>query len=129
MTLDVFGGEVNATIYGYALDEKGPLLSLGPIIKVKEGSTVTINFKNVGGEVGLPHTFVVVTEDGTPLFENSRIGTKVDPIDVGKSGSTTFTVDKSGEFLYICEVPGHKKLGMWGKFIIEPSLSSNPPGY
>ena len=36
--------------------------------------------------------------------------------------SITFTVDRLGEFVYYCSVPGHRQAGMWGKLIVgEPA--------
>jgi len=36
--------------------------------------------------------------------------------------SITFTVDKIGEYVYYCSVPGHRQAGMWGKLVVgEPA--------
>ena len=46
---------------------------------------------------------------------------------VGKGSSTTlsFTVDKGGEFLYFCTIPGHREAGMEGKFSVVGSTVDN----
>jgi len=119
VTLTVDGGEISPVKFGFALEGKN-MTSPGPQIKVKRGDIVQITFKNIGGKMNQPHTFAVVTGDNRLAFEGARVGTATEPIDVGKSGTVTFVVDKAGEFTYVCEVPGHRQLGMWGKFIVEP---------
>ncbi len=119
-TINVIGGEVNATIYGFGLAGQN-LTSPGPSIVVNQGDTVTINFTNVGGNVSLPHTFNIVDDSGALAFPNANIGTPDNPINTGQSGNMTFTADKAGNFTYICLVPGHKQLGMWGTFVVQPS--------
>src|SRR5574338_159438 len=46
---------------------------------------------------------------------------------VGKGSSTTlsFTVDKGGEFVYFCTIPGHREAGMEGKFSVAGSAVDN----
>ncbi len=117
-TINVIGGEINATLYGFALAGQS-LSSPGPTIVVRLGDTVTINFTNVGGNVSLPHTFNIVDSSGYIAFPD--VGTPDNPINAGQSGSATFTADKAGNFTYVCLVPGHKQLGMWGTFVVEPS--------
>jgi len=119
-TINVIGGEINVTLYGFALAGQ-PLSSPGPAIVVKQGDTVTINFTNVGGNLSLPHTFNIVDSDGQLAFPNANIGTPDNPINAGQSGTMTFTADKAGNFTYLCLVPGHKQLGMWGTFVVQPS--------
>lgn len=117
--ITIIGGEISATKFGFALEGQN-LTTPGPTIKVKVGDTVKITFKNVGGAQDQPHSFVVVLDGDRIVFgEKSRIGTRADPIDVKKSGTTTFKVEQPEEFFYICEVPGHRRLGMWGKFVVE----------
>lgn len=119
-TINVIGGEVNATIYGFGLAGQN-LTSPGPTIVVRQGDTVTINFSDVGGNLSLPHTFNIIDSSRNPAFANSNVGTPENPINAGQSGTTTFTADKAGNFTYVCLVPGHKQLGMWGTFVVQPS--------
>lgn len=46
---------------------------------------------------------------------------------VGKNSSTTlsFTVDKGGEFVYFCTLPGHRAAGMEGKFSVAGGSLAN----
>lgn len=62
----------------------------------------------------IPHSWEIVATKavGTPLF---GAGIDVDNyIPAGQSGSVTFTPDQTGNFYYVCTVPGHIALGMWG---------------
>ncbi len=114
VTLIIDGGEITPTKFGFALGGKN-LTSPGPTLTVKVGDVVQITFKNIGGKMNQPHTFVIKGLEPLP-----RIGTVTDPIDANKSGTITFLADKAGEFTYLCEVPGHKQLGMWGRFVVQP---------
>jgi len=114
VTLTIDGGEISPTKFGFGLEGKN-LTSPGPTLEVKVGDVVQITFKNIGGRMNQPHTFVIKGLEPFP-----RIGTVTNPIDVGKSGTAMFLVDKAGDFTYICEVPGHTQLGMWGRFVVKP---------
>lgn len=115
--LRIVGGEVDVTKYGYAF--KGEeLKSPGPDIRVKVGTKITVIFENIGN---LPHTFAVTEEkkfDADPLW-GAQIGSPTDPVGSKKSGQVTFVPKKPGEYYYVCQVPGHIELGMWGIFIVE----------
>lgn len=119
VTLTIDGGEISPTKFGFALEGKN-LTSPGPTFEVKVGDLVQITFKNIGGRMNQPHTFVIVTADNKPAFENTGIGAVTNPIDLGKSGTAMFLADKAGDFTYICNIPGHKQLGMWGRFVVKP---------
>jgi len=120
VTINVIGGEINATLYGFGLEGQG-MTSPGPTIVVRQGDTVSVNFKNVGGNVSLPHSFNIVDGSGGVAFPDANIGSPASPIDAGQSGTATFAVDRAGNFTYVCLVPGHKQLGMWGIFVVEPT--------
>jgi len=90
----------------------------GPEIKVKVGDIIKIILKNMGK---IPHSFAITAEkkfDAAPLF-NAAIGSGSSPLEAGKTGSITFKPNRPGEYYYICQVPGHIELGMWGRFIVE----------
>ena len=55
-------------------------------------------------------------EGATELF-NAAIGSASNSISPRGSGTVTFIVNKAGSFYYMCPVPGHVELGMWGKLI------------
>ena len=115
--LKIIGGEIDVTKYGYAFEGE-ELQSPGPDIRVKVGTKVRIIFENIGN---LPHTFAVTEEkkfDAEPLW-GAGIGSPTNPIASKKAGEITFTPTKPGEYYYVCQVPGHIELGMWGVFIVE----------
>lgn len=76
-------------------------------IRVKAGSTVTLRFKNTGGT----HDFVI-----DELNVKSRMLSKDEMQEV----NVTIPTDAAGKtYEFYCSVPGHRKMGMVGKFIIE----------
>lgn len=78
-----------------------------PDLLVSEGATVEITFRNDGVTV---HDFTIIE------FEVEKGRTQVDP---GREATITFEANKKGEFTYFCSQPGHKELGMVGKFIVK----------
>jgi len=122
--LTIIGGETRKDWEkgGFAL-LGGEVTSPGPTIRVKKGDQVTITFRNVHGTYArerISHNFVVVAEIKTfPRFAEPLWGAKIDPIQVGKSISVTFTPNAAGDFFYVCDVPGHPERGMYGSFIVE----------
>ena len=73
-------------------------------IKVKEGDTVTINFKSTDG-----YHDVVINEF------NARTA----KIKTGGLSSVTFVANKKGTFEYYCSVGQHRMSGMVGKLVVE----------
>lgn len=74
------------------------------IIKVKEGDTVTITFKNDEGT----HDLKI---DGYNV-STSRIGK-------GEEEKVTFKANKKGSFKYYCSIFPHRFMGMNGTLIVE----------
>ncbi len=114
--ISIDGGEA-ARGFGFALKGQKPA-SPGPTITVKTGDIVRINFKNVGATA---HAFAVTKEkdDKSPILFTGNVGTGSRPLTPGGDGSVVFKVDKLGNYYYICPVPGHAALGMWGEFKVE----------
>ncbi|MCS7142357.1 MAG: multicopper oxidase domain-containing protein [Aigarchaeota archaeon] len=111
-TITVYGNE-----YGYGLTP-AQITSPGPTITVKVGEKVTLRLINVGE---LPHTLAVVSErrfDARALW-GAEIGKPNIPIQPRGSASVTFIPDRPGTYYYVCTVPAHIELGMWGLFIVE----------
>ena len=80
------------------------------------GTTYTITVYNVAN---IPHSWEMVstkTVSDTPLF-GAGIGV-TNYISPGSSGTVTFTPDQTGNFYYVCTVPGHITLGMWGNVVV-----------
>lgn len=73
-------------------------------IRVKEGDTVKINFKNSGGF----HDWKIDEFNAT---------TKV--ISSGQTDTVQFVADKKGTFEYYCSVGNHRAMGMKGNLIVE----------
>lgn len=73
-------------------------------IRVKQGATVTVAFKNLEGT----HNFVL-----------DEFGARTPVINAGESASITFVANKTGTFEYYCSVANHRAMGMVGKLIVE----------
>lgn len=113
---NVIGGEAGK---GFAFAFEGQqLTSPGPTITVKSGDVVKITFKNVGATA---HAFSVNMDkdDRSPIVFRSNVGTGARPLTPRQEGSVVFVVNEPGTYYYICPVPGHAFLGMWGEFKVE----------
>lgn len=73
-------------------------------IKVNEGDTVVINFKNTGGF----HDWVL-----------DEFNAKTQQLGDGASETVTFVANKKGTFEYYCSVGQHRQMGMKGNLIVE----------
>lgn len=71
----------------------------------KQGQTISITIQNKGA---LDHNFTI-----------EELGLDVD-ISPGEEQIITFLVDETGEYEYICNVPGHREAGMTGTLTISP---------
>ena len=80
---------------------------VNPVLSAAEGQVVQITLIN--GE-GAEHDIVFPAQD----VKSPRI--------TGRGASTTiaFRAEKSGDFTYICSVPGHELAGMHGQFVVTP---------
>jgi plastocyanin len=47
-------------------------------------------------------------------------GAVASPINAGSSGQVTFKAGTAGSYFYICQVPGHVALGLWGTVTVNP---------
>ena len=89
-----------------------------PEIRVKVGDIVEIILQNKGK---IPHSLAITPEkrfDVQPLF-NAAIGSVSRPLSPDEQASVVFKPNRPGEYYYVCQVPGHIELGMWGKLIAE----------
>ena len=73
-------------------------------IRVKEGDTVKITYKNNMGK----HNLLI-----------DEFGIKYDPIPAGSSKTFEFVANKKGTFEYYCAVPNHRQMGQKGNLIVE----------
>jgi hypothetical protein len=74
----------------------------------------------------IPHSWKINTQNttiGQVLF-NTEInpGTYIAP---GQSGSVTFTPTQTSNFYYICPLPDHAALGMWGIVVVTSNSTSS----
>lgn len=89
-----------------AVEVRGREYAFNPAeITVQQGEQTTIQFRNTGT---IAHNFTLSAFDAqTPTIQP------------GNSATVTFTPGETGEFTYICSVPGHAQRGMQGTLIVE----------
>ena len=111
-SITIYGGEVSASSYGWGLTQS-KLTSPGPTLNMTVGTTYKLTFNNVGQ---FPHAFVIKNANSATATTmwNAAVGSASAPITAGQSGSVTFTPTQAGTYYYLCPVPGHDDLGMWG---------------
>ena len=73
-------------------------------IKVNEGDTVVINFKNTGGL----HDWVL-----------DEFNAKTKELGDGESETVSFVANKKGTFEYYCSIGQHRQMGMKGNLIVQ----------
>ena len=108
--LTMYTGEISTASYGFG-NTAATITSPGPTITLKEGTSYTMTVTNSGT---MPHAWEITRDKTTSTV---LFGAQIDPtsyIAPGSSGSVTFTPTEVGTFYYICPVPGHVALGMWG---------------
>jgi len=111
VTVTLYAGEINTNLYGFGYSATS-ITSPGPTLTFKVGDVVEVTLHNAGT---FPHSFEINTQNttkGQVLF-NSEINPGV-YIQSGQTGSIVFKVTEAGDFYYLCPVPGHAELGMWG---------------
>jgi FtsP/CotA-like multicopper oxidase with cupredoxin domain len=110
--------------YGYG-NNANNIISPGPTLNLQVGTTYTITVNNVGNNIF--HSFEIVSSkavSSSPLFgAGIDITSYISP---GSSGSVTFTPDQAGNFYYVCTVPGHIDLGMWGNVVVSTAVPEFP---
>ncbi len=113
VTFTIYGGEINETRYGFGSSPNN-LSSPGPTLIFNITDVVKITFVNAGK---MPHGFEITDaprSSSTELFD-AAVGSASNPLAPGESGSVVFQPTATGDaFYYICPVPGHAELGMWG---------------
>ncbi len=84
---------------------------VNPILTAVEGQVVQVTLIN--GE-GTEHDIVFPDQDA----RSPRVVSK------GASTSIVFRAGKAGDFLYFCDVPGHRLAGMEGQFLVTATPSA-----
>jgi uncharacterized cupredoxin-like copper-binding protein len=115
----LYGGELEAGRFGFGLSPDN-ITSPGPTLQFRVGDVVSLTFINVGR---IPHSFAATgekAEEAQVVFD-AQVGSGARPLSPDEKGTTVFKVNRPGEFYYVCQVPGHVTLGMWGRMVIEVS--------
>jgi uncharacterized cupredoxin-like copper-binding protein len=114
--LTMYAGEVSTATYGFGNSASSIATAPNaPTLTLKEGTSYTMTVTNSGT---MPHAWEITRDKTTSTV---LWGAQIDPtsyISPGASGSVTFTPTETGTFYYICPVPGHVALGMWGTVIV-----------
>ena len=115
--LTLYAGETGTAAYGFGNTADTITSNPAPTITLKQGTSYTMTVHNVGT---MPHAWEITTQQtgGSVLFGAQIASTSY--IAPGSSGSVTFTPNQAGNFYYICPVPGHVALGMWGNVVVTP---------
>ncbi len=113
----IIAGELGNN-FGFKTDTESVITSPGVEINLKEGDIVRIIFLNEGE---VPHSFAITGQpESTALtLFKSDIGGPSSPIQPGATSETIIILDKPGTYYYVCTVPGHTTLGMYGTLIVE----------
>jgi uncharacterized cupredoxin-like copper-binding protein len=125
-SITLYAGSVNSGsgTYGYGLSAS-KITSPGPTLNLVEGTSYIITVNNVSN---MEHSFEIVPTEAastSPLFNSGIDIANYIPAD--GSGSVTVTPTQTGNFFYVCTVPAHISLGMWGKVVVTAAGSSPTP--
>jgi plastocyanin len=115
----LFEGEISSSLYGFGYSSNS-LTSPGPSLIFRVNDIVNVTVTNVGQ---LPHDWAIVNNNqssSASVLFNAQIASPTNPLQHGESGSMVFTVTQAGNFYYICQVPGHEDVGMWGTVVVNP---------
>ena len=119
VTITLYAGEISTGKYGFGLSPNN-LTSPGPTFYFNTTDIVKITVVNAGK---MPHAFACVNapRTGATVLFGAAIASASNPLPPGQSGSITFNPNTvSSEYYYICPVPGHAELGMWGTMVVSP---------
>ena len=118
VSVTLYSKEISSSLYGFG-NTSTSVTSPGPTLTFKVGDVVNMTLINIGK---MPHDWALVNANQTSasVLFNARIACSTVPLETNQTGSVIFTVTKSGNFYYICQVPGHVQLGMWGSVVVNP---------
>jgi len=114
----LYAGQISLTEYGFGLNAT-TITSPGPTLNFTVGEIVNMTVYNVGT---MGHNWALVNNNATSakVLFGAQIDSGSLSIPVNETGSVIFKVNKQGNYYYICQVPGHVQLGMWGNVEINP---------
>ena len=117
VNITLYAGEVSTTKYGFGTSPNN-ITSPGPTLRFKTSDVVNLTVVNAGT---IPHAFALTNAPrtgATSLF-GATIASGSNPLSPGQSGNVIFAPNSPGtDNYYICPVPGHAELGMYGAVII-----------
>jgi plastocyanin len=120
--LTLYEGELanptSTNVYGFSTSSgSSSLTSPGPTLQLTSGTTYKMTVYNIGA---MGHNWAIVNaESSTASVQwGAIIRSSSNPIPAGSSDSVTFTAGSAGTYYYICQIPGHVTLGMWGTVIV-----------
>jgi plastocyanin len=95
----------------------GEVVAPAPTLTVGVGDEVSITLENVH-PFEEQHNFVIVAEfEGG--YSDALWEARIPALDVGETGTVTFTPDTAGTYFYVCAVAAHRFEGMAGEFVVE----------
>jgi len=113
--LTLYVGEITNTEYGFGNTSTNLTSNPGPTITLTAGQTYTMTVHDIGT---MQHNWAIV--DAKSSSATVLWGALTSPINEGSSGRVTFRAGLAGSYFYICQVPGHVALGLWGTIIVNP---------
>ncbi len=117
VSITLYAGEISSSKYGFGLSPNN-LTSPGPTFYFNTSDVVNMTLIDAGK---VPHAFACVNapKTGATVLFNAVIASASNPLSPGQSGSVIFKPNTvSNEYYYICPVPGHAELGMWGTIVV-----------
>ena len=117
VNITLYAGEISSSKYGFGTSPNN-ITSPGPTLRFKTSDVVNLTIVNVGT---LPHAFALTTapKTGATTLFGATIASGTYPLSPGQRGNVIFAPNSpSSEDYYICPVPGHAELGMYGSVIV-----------
>ena len=118
VSVTLYAGEISSTLYGFG-NSSTLVTSPGPALTFKVGDVVNMTLVDIGK---MSHDWALVNANQTSasVLFHAQIASSTSPLETNQTGSVIFTASKSGNYFYICQIPGHVQSGMWGRVIINP---------
>jgi uncharacterized cupredoxin-like copper-binding protein len=107
--ITLYVGEITAAQYGFGNTAASLTSNPGPTLTLTAGQTYTMTVHNVGT---MQHNWAIV--DAKSSSANVLWNSVISPINAAGNGQVTFTAGSAGSYFYICQIPGHVALGLWG---------------
>lgn len=117
VNITLYASEVpNTTKFGFGLNANN-ITSPGPTLTFKVNDIVNITVIDVGK---MPHNWAIVStnKSNAAVLFKAQVASGQNPLSPGARDQDIFSINQAGNFYYICQVPGHIALGMWGRVIV-----------